>query len=66
MTEEKKNCDVDILRSEKTKINQLKKVESIINHNKIKHCVNILQNKDEKDLSNNVKLIYKFLTMKDN
>jgi len=63
---EERNCDVDILRNEKIKINQLKKVESIIKHNKIKQYVSILQNKDKKDLSNNVKLIYDYLTMKDN
>ena len=36
-----------------------------IKHNKIKQYVSILHNKDKKDLSNNVKLIYDYLTMKD-
>lgn len=62
---EERNCDVDKLRNEEIKINQLKRVESIIKHNKIKQYVSILHNKDKKDLSNNVKLIYDYLTMKD-
>ena len=57
-----RNQYYDKQRTEKAKSNQLKKTESVINHSMVKPHVTILKNSNKKDLSNNVKLIYKDLT----